>query len=158
MHKSRTILLVNDAVRAIRAIYDFEPKDRPGSVKRTLFKTFDPTIAVDDLIIVPSSTRHNFTVVKVVEIDVDTDDELTGAQNETAVEWIVGKVDLQGHQRTLSQEGEFLATVAKAKRAKERADLEKTVFGDVDVAKLKALPIAQRAEDGAPAAIKPPAE
>lgn len=76
MNYSTAIFLINPKVRAIAAIY--EPDTDSRKAPRTVFKTFDQSIGVNDYILVPTETRHKMTVNKVVEVDVEPDLE-TGA-------------------------------------------------------------------------------
>ena len=142
MNYSTAVFLINKNARAVRATYESEP-----TAKRTLFKTFDPSIAVDDLVIVPTDTRHRFTVVKVTEVDVDLDFDT--AEN---VQWIVGRIDLDNHSTRLAQEQAAIAAIKQAELKKKRDELSKALFADYSD-NLKALPIAQ-----SDTAVTPPAE
>lgn len=135
MNYSIAVFLINKNARAIRAIYEADVPN--NKAKRSLFKTFDPSIAVDDLVIVPTDTRHNFTVVKVVETDIDLDFDTT--EN---VQWIVGRVDLANHATRLQQEQAAIAAIKQAELKKKRDELSKALFADYSE-NLKALPIAQ---------------
>lgn len=132
MNYSTAVFLINKNARAVRATYEAET-----SAKRTLFKTFDPSIAVDDLVIVPTETRHRFTVVKIVETDVDLDFDTT--EN---VQWIVGRLDLANHNMRLQQEQAAIAAIKSAELRRKREELNKAMFAD-HAESLKALPIAQ---------------
>lgn len=135
MNYSVAVFLINKNARAVRAIYE---ADQPSNkAKRQLFKTFDSSIAVDDLVVVPTDTRHGFTVVKVVETDVDLDFDTT--EN---VQWIVGRVDLANHAVRLQQEQAAIAAIKSAELRKKREELSKAMFAD-HAEQLKALPIAQ---------------
>mgnify|MGYP007071568861 CR=1 FL=1 len=135
MNYSLAVFLINKNARAVRAIYE---ADAPGNtVKRSLFKTFDPSLAVDDLVIVPTDTRHKFTVVKIVETDIDLDFDTT--EN---VQWIVGRLDLANHATRLQQEQAAIAAIKQAELKKKRDELSKALFADYSE-NLKALPIAQ---------------
>ena len=90
VHASRKIFVANENVRGILAIYDAEPADKPNSVKRTFFKTFDTMIEKDDFLVVPSKTRHCMTTVKVVEVDVECD-----LANQTPVDWVIGNMPIR---------------------------------------------------------------
>jgi hypothetical protein len=60
------VFLINDSIRAVTCTYE-------NDGKRVPFKTLDKTIAVDDIVVVPSGTRHGMTTCKVVEVDSDVD-------------------------------------------------------------------------------------
>lgn len=141
MNYSTAVFLINKNARAVRATYESEP-----TAKRTLFKTFDPSIAVDDLVIVPTDTRHRFTVVKIVETDVDLDFDTT--EN---VQWVVGRVDLANHAVRLQQEQAAIAAIKSAELRRKREELSKAMFAD-HAESLKALPLAQSDSTVTPAA------
>ena len=122
MNYSTAVFLINDDVRAVAAIYEPDDEARNGAAKRTVFKTLDQTIDVDDIVIVESGTRHGYTIVKVVEVDVDLD-----LESSAKVEWVVGTVDLEDHQRLLAQEKKATDQIRRsellAKRRRMRANL-----------------------------------
>lgn len=133
MNSSTIIFLINDNVRAIRAIYE---ADTPaGQAAREVFKTLDPTIKVGDLVVVPTSTRHFMTVVKVVDVDWDIDLDLPAE-----VKWVVDKVDRSNHDRLQEQEQVAIQTVKSAEKRKKRDDLRAAVLLD-SADQIKALPI-----------------
>lgn len=116
VNQSTTIFLVSDNVRAVRVAYDTDEKNNnPGY----LFKTFDATIAKDDLVVVPTTTRHGFTICKVVEVDcpVNFDD------NTTQYKWIAGKFDPSQHKATLEQEQVIMDAASKAEAGRRRRQL-----------------------------------
>lgn len=142
MNYSTAVFLINDAARAIYATYEAET-----SAKKELFKTFDKTIKVDDLIIVPTDTRHKMTVCKVVEVDVDFD--LETAQT---VKWVIDKVSLAAFHKTLDQENVAIEAIKSAELRKKREELRTALFAD-HAAKLKELDIAHAGNGGA---LEPP--
>lgn len=128
MNSSTAIFLVTDKVRAIRVSYDTDERNNnPGY----LFKTFDASIAKDDLVVVPTTTRHGFTICKVVEVDVDVDYTGGGIQ----YKWIAGKFDPSGYNQTLEQEQDIIDKVNRAERNRKRQELaaalkiDETEFG-----------------------------
>lgn len=131
MNYSTAVFLINDSARAIYATYECD-----ANAKRELFKTFDKSIVVDDLIIVPTDTRHKMTVCKVVEVDVDFDME-TSHQ----VKWIIDKVSLAAFHKTLAQEEVAIEAIKSAELRKKREELRKSLFADHS-AKLAELDIA----------------
>ena len=137
VHASRKIFVANENVKGLLAIYDFEPKDKPNSVKRTFFKTFDDTIAEGDYLIVPSGTRHNMTTVKVVAINVECD-----LADQTPVDWVIGKIDRRAYETLITREGEMLNTIRSAEKKKMREELKAAVFADVPEDQIKTLAIA----------------
>lgn len=116
MNKSTLVFLINDDVRAIRG--EYEPSGTPE-----VFKTFDPTIRKDDLIVVESGTRHNMTVVKVVDVDVDVDLDSTHQ-----MKWAVARIDEAAHRDTLEQEQAAILAVQSAEKKRKRAELRKSLI------------------------------
>ena len=128
MNYSTAIFLISDDARGVLCSYEDD-----GS--RKLFKTLNPDIKTDDYVVVPTTTRHKMTVVKVVEVDVDPDYE-----SATQIDWIIGVVDRATHEDLLNQEA---VAVSKIKQAEKKQARDKLREGLLDVAngELKALPI-----------------
>ena len=97
MNRSAMIFVTNDEVRAIKCNYHDAGSDLKD--RSRVFKTKDASIEVDDLVVVPTSTRHNYTVVKVEEVDTDIDFD-----SNTDYNWIVQKVDIKEHEETIAVE------------------------------------------------------
>ena len=131
MNYSKAVFLINKNVRAVLATYTVE-----NNAKRTAFKTLDPDIKVDDFIIVPSDMRHEMTICKVVEVDVDLDFDASDK-----VHWIIGVVDRTQYSKTLQEEASAIKAIKSAELRKKRDDLRDALFSD-HVEQLKALPIA----------------
>jgi len=141
MNQSTVIFLINKRARAIMATYEAET-----NAKRSLFKTLDESIAVDDLVIVQTDTRHKMTVCKVVEVDVDFDlDDAT-----LQVNWIIGKVDKTAYEQLLAQEATAIRTVKSAELRQKREKLRDAMFAD-HLDAIKALPIADMNGNHTPA-------
>lgn len=130
MNYSLALLLINNAARAVRCTYE---KDKHA--KQDMFKTLDPEIQVDDLVVVTTSTRHGFTVVKVVEVDVDVDFDDT-----TEIKWISHRLDMAPFDHLLEQEKTAIAAIRSAEKRKKRDDLRQSLFAD-HAEEIKALPI-----------------
>lgn len=113
MNLSTAIFLVSDEVRAVRVQYD--PND-PGA-KDYMFKTLDTTIAKDDLVVVPTSTRAGFTVCKVTEVDCQVDFD-----NSIQYKWCA-KFDRASFDALLAQEQGILDRIAKAEQTRKRHEL-----------------------------------
>lgn len=135
MNKTTAVFLINDRVRMIRASYEADTPNAKASTE--LFKTFDHTIKAGDLVNVVSTTRHNVTVCKVQAVDVDYDIETSAS-----VQWVIDKVDMAQHLKTLGMEDEALAAIASAEKNRRREELKKAIFADAE-AKLSAMPLAQ---------------
>lgn len=116
MHRSRIVFLINDDVRAIAATYE-------ENQKPTIFKTLDPDIEVDDLVVVETNTRHQMTVVKVTEIDVDVD--IDSGQE---INWVVHRVDQNVHDDIISKEQEAIRVVNNAEKRRKKEELRASVF------------------------------
>lgn len=129
MNYSTAIFLINNNVRAVRGTYQ-----QDGST--AVFKTLDPTIKKDDLVVVPTSTRHLMTVFKVTEVDVDVD-----MDSNVPMEWVVDKVDTEAYKALKADEDAAISKIKSAELRKKRTDLADALFKD-NVAELKALPIA----------------
>lgn len=120
MNYSTAVFLINDNVRCISCTYE-----ENGS--KTLFKTLDDTIEVGDLVVVPSSTRHKMTIVKVVEVDIDVD-----LDSPTPMDWIVAPVESAGYKKVLEMESAAIETIKSAEKRKKRDDMRAAIFKDRD--------------------------
>lgn len=130
MNRSTTVFLVNSAVMALTAIYE-------DGGKVETFKTFDRSIKKDDLLVVESSTRHGFTVVKAIDVNVAVDIQ----DKDLKVRWVVAKVDLAEHRETISNEAQAIEKVKQAEFNKMRRDLMDNLVNPEDAAAIRALPI-----------------
>lgn len=134
MNYTTAVFLINNNVRAIQATYE-----AGDSAVRTTFKTLDPSIKPDDLIIVPTDTRHKMTVCKVMEVDVELD-----LDTSTPVAWVIGKVNSAPYNLVLEQEQQAISAIKSAELRRKRAELSKAMFADNEDA-IRALPIAASA-------------
>lgn len=134
MNLSTTVLLLNEECRAVLGVYEPDIDGQPPK-PRTMFKTFDPSIEKDDLVIVPTNTRHGMTVFKIVEVDVEVDFE-----NPAKVDWIIDKVDSTRHALLLEQEGVMIGRIQKAQANEKREKLKAALLADIPNS-IKALPI-----------------
>lgn len=130
---SRQVFLINDKLRGILCRYDPE---NPNRQKDTIFKTLDPSIKKDDLVVIPTGNRVGFTVVKVVDVDVVVD-----LDDPAPIEWIACKIDVENHLTRIKQEAEAIDVMQKAEFSKRRKTLLETTFGDA-ADQLRALPMA----------------
>lgn len=136
---STAVFLLNPSCRAIMATYELDTAGKLAP--RTMFKTFDTDIKLGDIVNVVSSTRHGFTVVRVVDVDVEPDFNST-----EKVEWIVGKVNIAKHESLVAQELQFHIMIQSAEKRKKRDELRAALLADNEA--LQALPIAQVAQIG----------
>jgi len=150
MNYSTAILLINPHVRVIEAIY--EPDTESRKSPRIFFKTLDPTISVDDYVLVPTETRHKMTVNKVVAVDVDIDPD-SGAN----VQWVISTVDRTAYENTLKEEKRALDMIKASEKTAQRKALRDKMLAHVDEAQLAALQIARMTGDGIDAIALPAA-
>jgi hypothetical protein len=146
MNYSTAVFVLNDHCRLIAATYEPDStspaalmaKAAPGEVRlaRTLFKTFDQTIKKDDLIIVPTNTRHKFTICKVVEVGLQVD-----LDSSLHIDWVAGVFDQTEHNRTLAMEAEMARTMRDADLQTKREALRASLMANSGGSKLLALPI-----------------
>lgn len=129
MNYSTAVFLINNNVRAMKGIY--EEGGNAGT-----FKTLDATIKKDDLVVVPSGTRHKMTIFKITEVDVDVD-----MDSPTNVDWVVGKVDQAGYDKLVAEEADAVSKIKSAEMRKKRSDLAENLLKD-SIETIRALPIA----------------
>ena len=122
MNQSTAIFLINDAVRAVVCKYDVKEHER-----QIVCKTFDKDIKVDDIVVVPTATRHGYTTVKVVEVDVDVDFDGT-----EQVGWIVQRIDPVFYQDVLAQEADALAKINHAEKQRKRKELAASLLANTE--------------------------
>lgn len=130
MNYSTALFLINKNLRAVLATY--ESDDRATKV---MYKTLDPTIKVGDYVIVPTKTRHNMTVVKITDIDVQVDFD-----SDAQVNLIIGKIDKSNYDILVAQEQQALDTIRSAEAANKRDELKKKLFAHSQE-QIKQLPI-----------------
>lgn len=117
MNLSTAIFLVNKEVYSVRVSYDPDvPKNNNPDV---YFKTLDASVVKDDYVIVPTKTRHGFTVCKVEETRFRVDFDSHREYN-----WIVGKVDKAAYDSILKQEAIVLDRIGDAEENRKRAELQ----------------------------------
>ena len=134
MNYSKAIFLISDKARAVAVTYE-EGEEAP----RTLFKTLDPTIAVNHFVVVQTGTRHGMTVCKVVEVDVDID-----VDDGEEIKWVVGLVETADFDRFVGQENDAIERIKKAEKRNKREELAKKLLADAEG--LKELPIYSKTE------------
>ncbi len=117
MNLSTAVFLINDNARAVLVTYEAH-----DGAPRTMFKTFDKSIKVDDFVVVPTDTRHKLTVCKVVAVDVDVDFD-----SSTQVAWLVGKVNLADVNQIKEQEEKAIEAIKAAEKLKKRRELQNSM-------------------------------
>jgi hypothetical protein len=135
MNYSTAIFLINDDVQMVACSYELDHNDEPKKLYN--FKSFDKTLKVGDMVIVPTDTRHCLTVVRVEELDVEPNLETSNEYK-----WIVGRVDLEDHEALLAQENDAIAQIKRAEKQRRRRELRESMLADMEEKKLLALPLA----------------
>ncbi|MHB8283998.1 MAG: hypothetical protein ACYDD1_04910 [Caulobacteraceae bacterium] len=130
MNLSTAIFLVNKGVHSVRVSYDPDIPKHNNIDK--LYKTLDETLKKGDYVVVPTSTRHGFTVCKIEEVDFVVNFDTT-----IQFEWIVGKVDKDAYDAIVAQEKIVLDRVAKAEENRKRKELAEALgLADVNLTDL----------------------
>lgn len=135
MNFTTAVFLLNDSCRAIRVSYDTDLRSQ--SSFNYVFKSFDETIKKDDIVVVPTDTRHGFTCVKVEEVDVDVNFD-----SPQDYRWIVAKVSMEFYETLKKQEGEAITKVRQADMKKRKKELAASLLGD-QAENLKMLDLAK---------------
>lgn len=125
MNYSTAILILKPEARCIKVIY--EPDTELKKQTREMFKTFDKSLKVDDFVVVPSGTRFNITVCKIVAVDVDdwmeTLDELR---------WVIGRVDMADANKVKAWEGAAIQELKDSEKRKLRRDMQANMTAAMD--------------------------
>lgn len=129
---TKSIFLINQSARPVMVVYD--EVNVPGN-KKMMFKTLDASIKKDDLVVVPTTTRHNMTVCKVIDTDVDVDYD-----SPEEILWIVQKVDQESYKTIIEQEQVAISVIRKSETKRKRADLAKVFLANNE--ELASLPLA----------------
>lgn len=141
MNYSTAVMLINPKIRALKTIYQPDAPRADGKASmtapRVIFKTLDPDIAKGDLVVVPSSTRHNFTVVLVDEVDVDVDFD-----SDVKIGWIVQKVSKEAFDNIAQEEGKWIETIKASEKRRKREELKKSMLDMYAADGVETLPIA----------------
>lgn len=143
MNYSIAVFLINKSARAVKVSYEPDPA-RPGEAmpsKTYIFKTLDPTVAVRDLVIIPTDTRWQMTVARVEEVDIEVDFD-----SSIQLKWIIGRVDVAGYNTVLAQETQAITSIRSAEIRRKRDELARDLFADNDA--LRTLPIATNITPG----------
>ena len=130
MDNSAIVFLINDEARAVYGIYEDDGQ-------KTIFKTLDQAIKVGDFAVVESTTRHNMTVVKITDVDVDVNFE-----TDKSIRWVVQVIDTDRFKETLMQERAAISAVQEAERARKKKELRASLFANHED-KIKALALAK---------------
>ena len=122
MDNSKIVFLINDQVRAVRGIYEEASiLNQPKHV----FKTLDQDLAVGDIAVVETTTRHGFTVVKLIEVDIDLNFD-----DPAETKWVVAGVNMDAFALVKKQEAAAISAVQQAELRRKKAELRATMFKD----------------------------
>ena len=135
MNFSKSILLFNSSIRVIETIYDLDPApgERKERAKRTLYKTLDPSIKKDDLVIIPTGTRYRRSIVKVTGVGIEIDDY----ESDGELLWIIGKFDEAFYNKCVQMEVDAVEVMRAAEKNKKREELRKSILdANPDLAKM----------------------
>jgi predicted Mrr-cat superfamily restriction endonuclease len=136
MNYSTAVFLINDNCRALEVIYEPDSDDGKFKAPREIVKTFDKSIKKGDLLIVPSSTRHHVTTVKVTAVDVEFD------PNWSDIKWVIGVIDMSLFEEMKATEEAAISMIKAAEKTDARNKLREKMFAHVDAEKLKTLALA----------------
>ena len=117
MNYSTAILVMNPDARCVKVIY--EPDTVHTKQTRGMFKTFDKTLRVDDFVVVPTDTRWNLTVCKIVA--VDSDDWMDCGKE---LGWVVGRVDMADAEKVKEWEATAIEALKDAEKRKRRREMQ----------------------------------
>lgn len=134
MKSSHIVFLINDDVRAIEAKYE-------ETGKTEIFKTLDPTVQKDDMVVVESGTRWGMTVVKVTAVDVDVDFD-----HGPEIKWVSQKIDVPGFDALLAQEKQAIDAAQAAEKKRRKDELRASMFKNHED-KLNTLKLANHVSD-----------
>lgn len=135
MNYTTAVMLINDNIRAVNGIYEVEIDGRKQP--RTMFKTLDKTVKVGDLVVVPTDTRHNMTVVKITEVDIDVNFE-----DQTPVKWVISKVYQDEYDGILLEEQKWIEAIKESEKRRKREELKKNMLEMYREDGIEKLPIA----------------
>lgn len=124
MNYSSAIFLVNKDVRAVNVSYE-KTADGKGVAPFYTFKTLDQTLAVGDLVTIPTETRHCMTVARVEEVDVEVD-----LESPTQLKWLVGRVDPAPYENIVAQESAAITQMKSAERRAKQEELAAKLIAD----------------------------
>lgn len=118
---STAVMLFNENIRAIAVSYD--PVEFERTKQTWVYKTLDQTVSEGDFVVIPTDTRHKFTVVRVEYVDVEVDFE-----DDTEIKWIGDRVDTCSFDEIKEKENEWIGQMKKAQVRKKKEDLKKSMI------------------------------
>ncbi len=136
MNYSTAVMLINENIIAVDVTYEPDGSSSQ-TAKRTTYKTLDLSLKVGDLVVVPTDTRHKFTIAMVDKIDVEVDFE-----SDIQIGWIAGKAPTQEYNEILGKENEMISVVKASEKRAKREEIKKNMMGLQEENKLSNLAIA----------------
>jgi len=134
MNYSTSVMLINEDIIAVSTLYTPDP-EKGAKGPRTIFKTLDKSIKSGDFVVVPTSSRHYMTVVKVDEVGVDVDFE-----DPEVVDWIIARVDATAADKIKTLEQVWIEKLKQSEKKHQKNELRKKLLGsteaDIDLSKL----------------------
>lgn len=125
MNYSTAILILKPECRCVKVIY--EPDTDHTKQTREMFKTFDKSLKKDDLVVVPTGTRFNLTVCKIVEADVDD-----WMETSKDIGWVVGRVDMADAEKVKAWEAAAIQELKDSEKRKLRRDMHANMTAAMD--------------------------
>jgi hypothetical protein len=120
MNYTTAICLISDDVRGIAVSYELPVEG--VETKLYTFKSLDKTIRVGNLVIIPTDTRHGFTVVEVQEIDVEIPIDST-----LTYKWIAAVFSRVRYDTVLEEEAHIVSRIKSGHARKQRSDIRATL-------------------------------
>lgn len=125
---SLAVFLLEDTTRCVAVSYDptdtvYQPNSSKRVPKTVSFKTLDQALAVGDYVIVPTETRHGFTVGKVEEVDLAVD-----FSSSEQMRWVADRFDKDVYKQILTQEEGIVGKVRHANVNAAKRSMQEALF------------------------------
>lgn len=124
MHGSMKVFLLDDAPICVKVNYD---PDKTHGQTDYHFKTWEKDIKVDDFVVIPTNTRHGYTVGKVTEVDVEPDLEAN-----YEMKWVVSIINVPAYIAMAEKEKEFISIANRAEREAKKKQLREQMSDTFD--------------------------
>ena len=128
MNYSTAIALLTDEVTGVSCSYELDHEDKP--LKLYTFKCLKDmadNLAEGDLVVIPTDSRHGFTIVRVEKVDVEIP-----LESSIAYKWIAGKFDTAEYDNVLEQEATLIEKVKKSQKRKKREEMRAALQEQLD--------------------------
>lgn len=149
MNYSTTVMLINENIIAVNVTYEPDVNDHNKNAKRTTYKTLDKSLKVGDLVVVPTNTRHGFTIAMIDEVEVEVDFE-----SNIQIGWVAGNAPIDKYNDILQKEDEMISVVKASEKRAKREEMRKNMLGLQEENKLEALAISNMGNSGEVKTIK----